>query len=256
MIPSPPSTSAPSAAINSERSSLAHMPAAERWAFDSSVADVFDDMLARSIPQLDVMRELTTALARRFVVPGTAILDLGCSRGDALAPLVAEFGSKAHYIGADVSEPMLAAARERFKPYIDNNVVEIIAHDLRDGVPAKMGTSVILSILTLMFTPINYRARVVQSARDRLLHGGAFILVEKLISEDAKLDDLLQSEYHEMKYRNGYSREAIARKALALEGVQVPITAAWNEDLLRSAGFKRVECFWRWMNFAGWIAIA
>ena len=42
---------------------------------------------------------------------------------------------------------------------------------------------------------------------------------------------------------------------LDLEGVLVPITAKWNEQLLGSAGFKKIDCFYRYLNFAGWIAI-
>ena len=41
----------------------------------------------------------------------------------------------------------------------------------------------------------------------------------------------------------------------SLEGVLVPVTAEWNEAMLHAAGFRQVECFWRWMNFAGWLAI-
>jgi DUF1680 family protein len=29
----------------------------------------------------------------------------------------------------------------------------------------------------------------------------------------------------------------------------------WNEDMLKTAGFRKVDCFWRYLNFAGWIAI-
>jgi tRNA (cmo5U34)-methyltransferase len=58
-----------------------------------------------------------------------------------------------------------------------------------------------------------------------------------------------------MKRRNGYSDEAIRRKALSLEGVLVPLTAAANEEALRAAGFRVVEPFWRHLNFAGWIAL-
>lgn len=32
------------------------------------------------------------------------------------------------------------------------------------------------------------------------------------------------------------------------------VTAAWNEEMLRNTGFVEVDCFWRWMNFAGWVA--
>jgi len=61
--------------------------------------------------------------------------------------------------------------------------------------------------------------------------------------------------YYEYKKRHGYSLEEIQRKRMALEGVLVPLTAAWNEEMLRLSGFTQADCFWRWMNFAGWIAI-
>ena len=35
----------------------------------------------------------------------------------------------------------------------------------------------------------------------------------------------------------------------------MPVTAAWNEELLRTAGFGVVECFWRYLNFAAWVAV-
>jgi hypothetical protein len=34
----------------------------------------------------------------------------------------------------------------------------------------------------------------------------------------------------------------------------VPVTARWNEDMVREAGFRDVDCIWRWCNFAAWIA--
>lgn len=68
------------------------------------------------------------------------------------------------------------------------------------------------------------------------------------------MDDELVRNYYALKRHNGYDDEEIQRKRLSLEGRLVPITAAWNEQLLRSAGFTETECFWRWMNFAGWIA--
>ena len=58
-----------------------------------------------------------------------------------------------------------------------------------------------------------------------------------------------------MKANNGYSQDEIDRKRYSLEGVLVPLTAKWKEQLINSAGFRYTDCFWRWMNFAGWIAI-
>jgi len=52
-----------------------------------------------------------------------------------------------------------------------------------------------------------------------------------------------------------HPQEQIASKRKSLEGVLVPITARWNEDMLKAAGFRKIDCFWRNLNFAGWIAI-
>jgi tRNA (cmo5U34)-methyltransferase len=60
--------------------------------------------------------------------------------------------------------------------------------------------------------------------------------------------------YHARKMAAGYTSEEVERKKLALEGVLVPLTATRNEALLRNAGFQDIDCFWRWMNFAGWVA--
>ena len=42
---------------------------------------------------------------------------------------------------------------------------------------------------------------------------------------------------------------------VTLEGVLVPVTARWNEELLHEEGFRSVDCFWRHLNFAGWVAV-
>jgi tRNA (cmo5U34)-methyltransferase len=225
----------------------------DKWAFDESVTHVFDDMLARSIPQYDVMRSLVFDLASLFVQPQTDIVDLGCSRGESLSPFLDRYGAHNRYCGVEVSQPMLDAARDRFASW-PSTVVRLLDLDLRRDYP-PVSASVTLSVLTLMFIPINYRQRIVQSVYDTTLPGGVFVLVEKLIGSSAATDQLLTDRYHRLKADNGYSHEEIQRKALALEGVQVPVTARWNEDLLHEAGFAHVECIWRWCNFAAWIAI-
>ena len=87
------------------------------------------------------------------------------------------------------------------------------------------------------------------------MDGGALIIVEKVLGETAKLDKTFVDLYYAMKARNGYSHDEIERKRLSLEGALVPVTSKFNEMLLHGAGFREVDCFWRWMNFAGWVAI-
>ena len=226
-----------------------------KWAFDAEVTRVFDDMLARSIPQYEVMRKAVFDVASHYVRPQTSVVDLGCSRGEALAPFLQRFGAQNRYVGIETSEPMLVAARERFRGYLACNVAEVREYDLRRGFPpVAPSPSVVLSVLTLQFVPIEYRQALVQGAYRALAPGGCFVLVEKVLGATADLDTTMTDLYREHKAGNGYSPEEIDRKRLSLEGVLVPVTARWNEDLLAAAGFRQVDCFWRWMNFAAWAA--
>ena len=219
-----------------------------KWKFNKEVADCFDEMLERSIPQYELMRELVKRIGFHYAKPGTCIVDIGCSNGRAIEPFVREYGENCDFLMMDVSEPMLEKCREKF------GNLDIKNHDITKGLP-KTNASVILSILTLQFTPIEYRQKIVQSIYDNLTDGGAFIIVEKVLGNTNEIDSLMVDEYYRMKSENAYTQEQIQSKRKSLEGVLVPITARWNEDMLHSVGFRKVDCFWRCLNFAGWLAI-
>ena len=69
----------------------------EKWKFNTDVTSKFDDMLERSIPQYEVMRHSCYDIGRRYVKIRTDIVDLGCSRGEAIAPFVKEFKERRLY---------------------------------------------------------------------------------------------------------------------------------------------------------------
>ncbi|HBH4921743.1 TPA: carboxy-S-adenosyl-L-methionine synthase CmoA, partial [Escherichia coli] len=53
------------------------------WTFDERVAEVFPDMIQRSVPGYSNIISMIGMLAERFVQPGTQVYDLGCSLGAA-----------------------------------------------------------------------------------------------------------------------------------------------------------------------------
>ena len=220
----------------------------KKWKFDEDVTNCFDNMLERSIPQYKLMRELTFRVGSKFVKIGTNIVDIGCSSGRAIEPFAKQFGLDVDFYLYDVSEPMLAKAKENL------GYMNIEKYDITNGINVP-NSSLILSVLTLQFTPIEYREKIVQSVYDSLNKGGAFILIEKVLGNTYQIDEILVNEYYNVKRENSYTEEQIADKRKSLEGVLVPITADWNMDLLHKAGFSQVDCFWRCLNFAGWIAI-
>lgn len=220
----------------------------KKWEFDKDVTACFDDMLMRSIPQYDTMRELVTRLACNYVKINSCVMDIGCSNGNAIAPIVRKYGDSCRYLLIDTSESMLEECRKRL------GNLDIRNYDLRQGIPNEK-CSVVLSVLTIQFIPIEYRQKIIQSIYDNLIPGGAFIFVEKVLGNTNEIDELYVSEYYKIKSENAYTQEQISDKRKSLEGVLVPITARWNEDLLREAGFKKIDCFYRYLNFAGWIGV-
>lgn len=236
-----------------------------KWVFDKQVTDVFDSMLSNSIPNYEYMRELTFLLGRKFVQFNTSIIDLGASLGRALQP----FAEDQHistlspvFHAYEVSEPMIEALRKNpaFKDkhlIIDGDIrnTDFLSRSVSRGQDVVHRPSLVLSILTLQFTPIEYRHRILRNIYKALMPGGAFILVEKVLGSTAEMDDLLVDAYYETKAKHGYTKEQINAKRKSLEGVLVPTSVKWNEDLLHASGFSHVEGFYRGLNFCGWIAV-
>jgi tRNA (cmo5U34)-methyltransferase len=224
-----------------------------KWEFDDEVTRVFEDMLWRSIPAYAEMRSLCHQVASKFRKDGSTIVDLGCSRGGAIAKLVEEDMTNT-YLGVEVSEPMIVAARQRFSSMPN---VKIERVDLRsESLPVEPGAaSVVQAVLTLQFIPIEYRQRVVRDAHLALSPGGIVILVEKILGSNSVTNDFLVDAYYGFKRSNGYTQDDIDRKRFALEGVLVPQTERANVEMLNREGFRDVECFWRYLNFAAWVAI-
>lgn len=222
------------------------------WQFDQEVAASFDDMLERSIPQYVTMRSAVFDF-QKAIMPRTngTLLDLGTSRGESVAKAVHHFDRSTEFVLVEKAPAMLEQVRDRFGS-LDH--VHIQDHDLTVRFP-RVSADLVQSILTLQFTPINYRQQLIQECYDALDEGGAFILVEKVLGQGAALDDLQRTFYHKLKQDHGYSYDDVAQKEGSLEGVLVPVTARWNRQMLDDAGFRHVDCFWRWMKFAGWIAL-
>lgn len=229
-----------------------------KWEFDEEVTNCFENMLERSIPQYSVMRESCAKLVYDIIGDKKQfnILDMGCSDGLNIKCMLKLFKTRGHFLGIDVSKPMLDKAIDTFSIVnkINGNQIDIEYCDLRTDFP-NIVFDAILSVLTIQFTPIEYRQNIIQSVYNHLEDNGCFIFVEKVLGNTASLNKLFVDNYYNLKRDNDYTDEQIERKRLSLEGVLVPVTNDWNIDLLRQAGFKQIDVFWRWMNFVGYIAI-
>jgi len=225
------------------------------WKFDEEVTKVFDDMLARSIPGYETMRWATHQVGAQFLQGDwSTVVDIGASRGESVDWFIQNH-PRHKYKLIEISQPMRETLEAR---YSENPDVRVWNRDLReaDQVFDKVDDcSMILSVLTLMFVPIEHRPALVRAMWETLRPGGVLIMVEKMLGATPLLDAKLKDTYYKMKADNGYTQDEILRKKLSLEGVLVPLTETWNRDLLERAGFNQIDYFFRCLQFGGFIAV-
>jgi tRNA (cmo5U34)-methyltransferase len=226
--------------------------------FNSAVAEVFPDMLRRSIPGYAASLEAIGSLAARYVTPGTSCYDLGCSLGAAtLAMRQGIRASNCRILAIDNSVAMI----ERCKSIIaeDDTMnaprtpVEVCLGDIRDTAIAN--ASMVVMNYTLQFLDLADRDDLVNRIHAGLLPGGLLVLSEKVIDSNPHMQELLVDLHHEHKRRNEYSELEISRKRAALEDILVPETVAAHRDRLAAAGFAHSGVWLRYFNFVSIVAI-
>jgi tRNA (cmo5U34)-methyltransferase len=224
------------------------------FSFTPQVAQVFDDMVSRSVPFYDEMQRMTAEIAAQFARDGSNIYDLGCSTGTTLALLDPVISDQVGFVGIDNSQSMLDQAREKLNGLGSKRSFSLVCADLHDR-PRMDNASAVIMTLTLQFVRPLHRERIIKHIFDGLNDQGCIIIFEKLVLSDSLLNRLFIEFYYEMKRRNGYSEVEIAKKREALENVLVPYRVDENIALLREAGFRHVDEFFRWYNFCGILAV-
>jgi len=221
--------------------------------FGTTVVNVFDDMVSRSVPYYNEMQRMLAEIAADHVKEGTFVYDLGCSTGTTLIGLDQLIPSDIRFIGIDESQEMLDKCDVKLKEAGFVRPYDLVAGDLHQQLPITNGSVVILC-LTLQFVRPLYRERLLKNIYDGLNPGGVLLLVEKVLAESSIFNRDFIKYYYNYKRRNHYSELEISQKREALENVLIPYKLSENMLLLKEAGFADCEIFFKWYNFSGMIA--
>lgn len=224
--------------------------------FDESVAKVFADMIARSVPGYQQILSLLPSLTRQFEFPGSRYYDLGCSLGAGMIAMAQ--GLERHesqIIGVDNSPAMLKKAETILHAYnnIHNAHFELCCSDINDYQLQKAG--MVLMNFTLQFIPVGQRELLISRIYQALTPGGALVLSEKICFDHTQTNDLLTNIHHQFKRDRGYSQLEISQKRQAIENVLVPETLSSHVQRLEKAGFSIVTPWVQNLQFLSILAV-
>jgi len=221
----------------------------KQFEFDNEVADVFDDMIDRSVPFYKENLNLSINILKNYLNNNDKILDLGSSTGTFLINL-AKLNKNLNLIGIDNSTAMIQKAQKKAKAFgVDITFLE------KDFLDYEFNKNKLISAnYTIQFVRPIKREKLISKIYNSLEEDGLFLMSEKLISEDKKLNKILIDEYYNYKKQKGYSEYEIAKKREALENVLIPYSELENYEMLKNAGFKHIEVIFRWCNFATFLA--
>ncbi len=222
--------------------------------FGATVAQAFDDMVERSVPYYNEIQRMIIELAAEHAIPGTNVVDLGCSTGTTMIGLNPYVSSDIRFVGIDDSAEMLKKCDLKLKQENFEREYELINADLHGEVNIE-NASVVILCLTLQFVRPIYRERLLKKIFDGLVPGGVLIISEKILAEDSMFNRNFIKYYYDYKRRNQYSEMEISQKREALENVLIPYKLSENLKMLMEAGFQHTELFFKWYNFSGFIAV-
>jgi tRNA (cmo5U34)-methyltransferase len=226
---------------------------ADKFEFNDRVAEVFDDMLDRSVPFYKQVIEMTSQILERSLLTGDAVYDLGCSTGTMLLHLARTLESKnLRFVGVDNSKAMLDKALRKAEMFSLDDRIVFIQQDITQADFSGAG-GVILNY-TLQFIKPAVRSEFLKKIYNGLRTRGILILSEKVVTRDKEMNEQFQGSYYQYKKRRGYSELEIANKREALENVLIPLSIGENRDMLLKAGFSRIETFFQWFNFISIVA--
>ncbi|MCD0458998.1 carboxy-S-adenosyl-L-methionine synthase CmoA [Roseiconus lacunae] len=223
--------------------------------FDESVAEVFPDMISRSVPGYTSILSVIEQLAERLVVASSNVYDLGCSLGAAAMLIRGRVPHDVTVHAVDNSAAMVRRLRERLIQDSGDKGCRVEVHQ-QDLCQTDMVTaSMIVLNFTLQFIAADQRTSLLQRCYDAMLPGGGLVLSEKVCFDDPAEQTLLSELHLDFKRACGYSELEIAQKRTSLENTLIPESVSTHVDRLRQAGFETVTPWFQCFNFVSILAI-
>jgi tRNA (cmo5U34)-methyltransferase len=231
-----------------------HSPLVD-FAFSDAVADVFPDMIRRSVPGYDAVIALLGVIAAQYVQDNSRVYDLGTSLGAstlAIYPKIQQH-HKVEFICVDNSDAMIQRCRINLQPHMPKSRLNLQCADI-EAIPIENASFVMINF-TLQFLPPAQRLALLKKVYAGLRSGAALVISEKLSFDNQDKQQQYTQLHHHFKRANGYSDLEISQKRAALDNVLIPDTLDEHIQRLETAGFTQISQWFQSFNFASLLAI-
>lgn len=228
-----------------------HLEKVKPFEFNETVANVFHDMISRSVPGYELLLRMIGLYAGIFVQAGSRVFDLGCSLGEASLVIADQARVRdCEIVAVDNSAAMITKCKQH--ELLPENI-EWRCQDIRQTEISN--ASMVVLNLTLQFLPPEERQKLLHGIFRGLNSGGILVLSEKVVFEDAVENERMIELYQGFKKTMGYSDLEISQKRNALENVLLPDTERQHLQRLEAIGFDEIYTCFRSFNFVSYLAI-
>ena len=240
--------------MNSDNLYKAFQKEVSAFDFSTKVAEVFDDMVERSIPGYHQILNNIDLLVQQFAQTNSSLYDLGCSTGNTLLhifPHLKHFSLKVKAI--DNSQAMLEKCKKKLLTLTNPSMDLSFECQNIENILIKQASIVILNF-TLQFIAPQNRHIVLKNIFEGLQTKGILILSEKICFHNTTLQKHITQLHHQFKKQQGYSQLEISQKRSALENVLIPDTYLTLCKRLKKAGFIHFTVHFQQLNFVSLVA--
>ena len=223
----------------------------KKWSF-SNMPESYDSHLSRSIPLYRETQFLITRLGTFFIKDSNYNYEIGCGNGYIIGNLAKKNKNfdNTRFVGIDNSSPLILKAKQKYKNIKNLEFININALKFN----FKKSNFVILHYL-LQFLNSKDRNKLLVKVFKSLDESGGLIVCEKIYLENAESQEIFSSVYYDFKIKNQYSSEEIINKSISLRSVMKNYSSKEIIKELRDVGFKKIESFFQWGPFRGFLCL-
>jgi tRNA (cmo5U34)-methyltransferase len=220
------------------------------WSFNDKVSKVFDQHVNQSIPLYKEFHKQIAKISEFYCKDDSTIYDLGCSTGKFIMEISKVKKQNLNIIGIDDSKKMIHLCKLKTKK-IKKNKITLLCGDMFNLKFKK--ADLIVCCLVLPFFIRAKQIKLIDKIYKSLNSGGVAIFLNKSISKHAQFENIFNQLYSDFKLSKGILARDVLNKTQSLRSAHTINTTEDDLKLFKKIGFKKIDIFFKYLNFTGFL---